>query len=651
MKGKEANIEFDEMKEKKPNRFRNLSKKRKIILLVVGITIIILSIVLALVLTRDKNGKDMDNDSKIKYKSLTTEEYQKRVDEYGSEVTDLVLKYYEKHNIYPYPEEIIDEVTIKDMDCDVSIQKSYGIRVSNCYIKGYVIDEYIEYEYLFDNQEDDDDIDYRDGGPIKINKKAIKDGLKDDGKDYNANGEYKINGNNLNDFDLYFLKRSNNKSNVVYSPLAAKYALSMLYDGSDGDTKTQLENVLGNYTVKKYTNNKNMALANALFIKNDFRDQIRSEYISKIQSKYDAEVKFDSFTKPDVVNNYVSEKTFDLIKNITDDISRLDFILLNTVAIDMEWVNTIKPTQGDYFVEFEHEVFKTKICSLGLCDYDDMKFENMTEQVPIADFAAVANKYDIVKILGEENIRKTITEDYRKWLKENPCDLSKEELAQEKPVKQYVDDYIKDINKGYKHISSSTDFKFYDDNEVKVFAKELKKYNGVTLEYIGIMPKNKTLSEYINNINSDSLNEIIKNLKPIELSSFEEGYITEITGKVPFFGFDYDMDLINYFKGLGIKDVFDIDKSNLSKLTSGKAYINSVKQSTTIEFSNEGIKAASAIITGGAGDAGCWYDYKYEVPIKKIDLTFNKPYIFIIRDTSSNEVWFAGSVYEPVTFE
>ena len=37
----------------------------------------------------------------------------------------------------------------------------------------------------------------------------------------------------------------------------------------------------------------------------------------------------------------------------------------------------------------------------------------------------------------------------------------------------------------------------------------------------------------------------------------------------------------------------------------------------------------------------------YEVTIEVIDITFNKPYMFLIRDTSTGEIWFTGTVYEP----
>ena len=79
-----------------------------------------------------------------------------------------------------------------------------------------------------------------------------------------------------------------------------------------------------------------------------------------------------------------------------------------------------------------------------------------------------------------------------------------------------------------------------------------------------------------------------------------------------------------------------------------KAYIDEIKHKASIEFSNEGIKAAAATTVGGKGDMDCSFDYLYKVPVKKIDLTFDKPFMFIIRDKNSGEVWFAGSVYEGI---
>ena len=40
-------------------------------------------------------------------------------------------------------------------------------------------------------------------------------------------------------------------------------------------------------------------------------------------------------------------------------------------------------------------------------------------------------------------------------------------------------------------------------------------------------------------------------------------------------------------------------------------------------------------------------DNAFMMPEETLDLTFDKPFIFIIRDADTNEVWFIGTVYEP----
>jgi len=213
-----------------------------------------------------------------------------------------------------------------------------------------------------------------------------------------------------------------------------------------------------------------------------------------------------------------------------------------------------------------------------------------------------------------------------------------------------MEKYIAELKDNYEHISSSTDFEFYTDEDTKVFAKDLKTYNDTTLQYIGIMPTTKTLSDYIKNTNAEKLNTLIGNLKSIKLANFKDGVITRITGYVPMFKFDYKLNLVKDLNTLGITDVFDKEKANLSKLSSADAYINDARHQANIEFSNEGIKAAAATSMGGAGSVGCWFDYRFDVPVEEIDLTFDKPYMFIIRDKNSGEVWFMGSVYEPTKF-
>ena len=490
---------------------------------------------------------------------------------------------------------------------------------------------------------------------VKVNKNNSK---PDDNKENvevkreNKYSEYQLKDNKLSNFDLYFLQLENNKQNMIYSPLSIKYVLEMLSSGTDGESKYQIDDILGTYTNKKYTNNKNMSFANALFVRNSYKDNIKTSYVDTLKDKYNAEVIYDDFKNVNTINKWVSDKTYKLINNLYDDISDNDFILANALGIDMEWINKIQDEEYGYYTEYAHEKFSKIIRGLELSDYTGINFTGYNKKAKAVEIGAVANKYDIIKELGEDNIRKKVTEEYDKWLKNQEEEMtmcgSPDNL--DEADKLDLDKYIKELKENYQQISSSTDFEFYTDSETKVFAKDLKTYNGTTLQYIGIMPTQDNLSTYIKNINADKINTLINNLKPIELNSFKDGVITEISGYIPMFKFDYELKLVNDLNTLGIKDVFDSDKANLSNLTSDKAYISNAKHKANIEFSNEGIKAAAATSVGGAGGGMCGFDYKFDVPVEKIDLTFANPYMFIIRDKDTGEVWFTGTVYEPIEF-
>lgn len=472
----------------------------------------------------------------------------------------------------------------------------------------------------------------------------------------NKYSEYQLKDNTLSNFDLYFLQLENNKKNMIYSPLSIKYVLEMLNSGAEGETKNQITDILGTYVNKKYTNNRNMSFANALFVRNSYKDSIKTSYIDTLLNQYNATVAYDDFKSANTINNWVSNKTFKLINKAFDDsdIKDYDFVLANALAIDMDWVNKIQDLYNNYIVDYKHEKFYEYVTPLTESGYRELAFKDYNKKTNAVEFAAVVNKYDIINELGEDNIRKTVSDDYNTWLKNGGNDsyamCSEDSGTLEEEDKLDLDKYVKELSANYQTISSSTDFQFYVDDSVKVFAKDLKKYSGTTLQYIGIMPTDCNLSNYIKNINASSLSELISKIKPIAFDSFKDGVITDIHGYIPMFKFDYKLDLVNDLNTLGIKDVFDSNKANLSNLTTDKAYIGGAKHKATIDFSNDGIKAGAFTAGGGAGAGGCGYDYQFKVPVEDIDLTFDKPYMFIIRDKDTNEVWFAGTVYEPTEY-
>ena len=122
-----------------------------------------------------------------------------------------------------------------------------------------------------------------------------------DGKEYKS--EYRLSGNSLEDFDLYFMKLENIEKNKVYSPLSIKYALEMLAEGASGETKKQLDAVIGDYVAKSYPNNDHMSFANAMFIRNAFSENILKDYTNNLTNKYGAEVVYDEFQDASTINN------------------------------------------------------------------------------------------------------------------------------------------------------------------------------------------------------------------------------------------------------------------------------------------------------------------------------------------------------------
>lgn len=462
--------------------------------------------------------------------------------------------------------------------------------------------------------------------------------------------ELRMTGNSVEKFDLSFLQSLYENKNMIYSPLSIKYALLMLSEGAKGDTKAQIDAIIGDYKPNKYNNNDNMSFANAMFIRESYKDVVLPSYTDTLKEKFNADIVYDSFDNASTINNWVSDKTFKLINGILDDdtVKGLDYSLVNALAIDMNWNYCIQPASGakipymDYKASYVHEDFSDYVSKIYDNHYESMDFNGNNNTKSVV-FAATINNYDIIKDKGEDNIRKTVGDDYDEFLANGGC-------GNDPDRETYLNQYIKEIKSNYKKTDLSTDFYMEDNDEIKVFAKDLQEYAGTTLQYVGIMPKDGNLEKYVKELTPEKVNKIIKDMKEIKSENFEEGTIINIKGSIPLFKYDFEFDLMESLKNLGVKDVFDHSKADLTNMlnTKGSAIVVA-KHKSTIEFSNEGIKAAAATAMGGAGAAGCVYDYIYKVPVKKIDMSFDKPYLYLIRDKNSGEVWFIGQVFDAET--
>lgn len=452
---------------------------------------------------------------------------------------------------------------------------------------------------------------------------------------------------NIDSFDFNFLKLENQKENKVYSPLSIKYSLKMLEDATAGESKNQISKFLNERGLTKYKSNNNLAIANAFFVRDTFKDSIQTTFNALLKANYDAELVTDSFESAKVVNDWVENKTFKLLTNLLPDGPiEDDFMLVNTVAIDLDWINTFTTMDGKES-NFVHLDFNW---AAGANVIPFKEFNGGSEVYSAMDVIATVNKYDILEELGEDKIKATVKDDYRQYLKD--MDEYQDETQVDNYLTTFFESYIPELDTNYGKIFETTDFEFLVNDDVKVFAKDLKESDGTKLQYVGIMPIKDELSSYVEKVDDATVNNYLSQLKSIQRpEGFKEGVITNVIGRIPKFDFNYELDLKEDLKKIGITDVFEQGTADLSNLTDVQdSYISSAIHKAKIEFTQDGIKAAAATMYGGKG-GGAPYDYFFDVPVEIIDITFDKPYMFLIRDVETGEIWFTGTVYEPKKWE
>ena len=121
--------------------------------------------------------------------------------------------------------------------------------------------------------------------------------------------------------------------------------------------------------------------------------------------------------------------------------------------------------------------------------------------------------------------------------------------------------------------------------------------------------------------------------------------------KLPKFKFDYGLKLKEDLKKLGMLDAFENGKAEFYNIIEkdGPAflYVGDAIHKANIDLSEEGIKAAAVTIFmmegGGEGDEEIEWEY--------IHVYIDKPFLFIIRDVDTGDIWFTGTVYKPTLWD
>jgi len=111
--------------------------------------------------------------------------------------------------------------------------------------------------------------------------------------------------------------------------------------------------------------------------------------------------------------------------------------------------------------------------------------------------------------------------------------------------------------------------------------------------------------------------------------------------QLPRFQFDYDIQLNNALKALGMEAAFDASTADFSKMTSLPVKIDEVKHKTFVEVNEEGTEAAAVTSVGIALTSAAI------TPEPPFQMIVERPFFCAIRDNQTGMVLFMGSVVEP----
>ena len=153
------------------------------------------------------------------------------------------------------------------------------------------------------------------------------------------------------------------------------------------------------------------------------------------------------------------------------------------------------------------------------------------------------------------------------------------------------------------------------------------------LEFVGILP-NEDVDKYIEGLTSE------------KLTKFDEKVTTTkdaiISVSLPRFSYSFDLEsFMDVLKAMGIKDAFDSEKADFSGIMDMPLYVSTAIHKTYIDLNEKGTKAAAVTYFGM--DKASAADREKD----KKQIVFNKPFIYMIRDSKTKEILFFGVVEKP----
>lgn len=227
--------------------------------------------------------------------------------------------------------------------------------------------------------------------------------------------------------------------NTMISPMSISLALAMVYNGTNGNTKSQMETMLHksgltpdeiNQTYKdliagltSHDPKVELNISNAIFYRNSF--SIKNDFITTNQKYYDAEVSGLDFSKTsetlNKVNGWVNTKTNGKISQIISQVNPEDIMyILNAIYFNGEWQYRFdaKETTDMSFTKEDQTIIQTPTMTIEnpFPYYSNQTFQMLEMPYGSGKYSMLIllpnsgkNTNDIISILNAENVNSWIS--------------------------------------------------------------------------------------------------------------------------------------------------------------------------------------------------------------------------------------------------
>lgn len=150
-------------------------------------------------------------------------------------------------------------------------------------------------------------------------------------------------------------------------------------------------------------------------------------------------------------------------------------------------------------------------------------------------------------------------------------------------------------------------------------------YASGRLEMVAVMPQKQQLKEFVSALTPESLQAIIAKCEK-----------TGMELALPKFKLEYEAELNDVLKAMGMEEAFgDADFTNMSTEMGKNLVISKVKHKSFIEVNEEGTEASAAT------------SVEIRLTAMMLSLTFDKPFVYLIRDAKTGAILFIGTLENP----